>query len=143
MKDRQTPLSERVQALDGAGSDLIREVQMLERTASGEIMHGAANGRSPKDWSVERWLLIIGFTGTLFYQVFGLGVTFTEIRRDVSIVQRDMTDVRDELSRHVRRHEQEIQQLREQQPTEIVVPRPRPLKPEMEFPRDERFGVGQ
>lgn len=118
MTEKHSTISERVAAIDGVDPYLVREVQVLEKTARGEIVHGAANGRFPR-WSLERYVLVIGFVGTALYQVFGLGVSFAGMKRDVSSLEETLRDVRGNLEAHIRLHEQEHEELRRE-----VVPSP-------------------
>ena len=97
MQDTDTPISQRVAAMRDADKQLVREIQMLERTAANRVVHGAANGRSPKDWSFERWIQLATLCSVVIGGIWFAGGKWTQMERDVATLKADMADVRSDL----------------------------------------------
>jgi hypothetical protein len=74
-------------------------------------------GRSPRTWSVERWLLVISVVISSFAFTFGLGVNWADIRHTEARVQAVEADRRLNDSRYVPR---EVYQSDQRRLTEAI-----------------------
>lgn len=136
MPHTREPLSDRVKAaLVTDDPMLIRELQMLERLASGNVSYVAANGRFPK-WTVERYLLVCGFAASLFVQAFYLGGKLQNVDlRLAAIESREQGyATRSEM---LLRLDMLTDQLQRNAPPSFRSTTP------PAFPRDEKFGAEQ
>lgn len=125
-----TPLSDRVRAaLTGEDPDLIREIEVIERTAAGKYASIAANGRWPH-WPLQTWLSVIaavsGATTAILAFAFTIGGRYDRLTtavdnhegrlgrieqtdqrqdRDIAILRRDVDSQSNNVPRSPRQSE--------------------------------------
>lgn len=142
------PVSERAkQALGTDDPDLVREIEILERLASGEVAHVAANGRFPH-WPIDRWIQVCGFAGVIIGGLFFAGSEWSGVKRDIVIMREEsavtkadvakLTDEAQDTKQSLRVITNEISALRYQVEQVDDVRR---RVPTPSFPRSEQFST--
>lgn len=132
------PLSERVRSvLPDEDPQLIREIEMTERVAMGRVSHITANGRSPRDWSLERWAVLVQLVVLVGGGIYFLGGWSKEVERDIDELKRGLSSVVLQVSTNRDQVTSQIQRLSDQ--VSDLAGTAKAERPSMAFPRESQF----
>lgn len=76
---------------------LMLEVKALERIALWRSLQVSSNGKSPRHWTVERWMAVLTFAMAVIGTVFVFGSDWQGVKRDVAGVKEDVNSIRVDL----------------------------------------------
>ena len=146
MLSGERPLSERIG--DMLAPDSLSELKALERIALSRTVNIAANGKSPKHWSMDRWIAVTSAIGTVIMAtivaVFAAGGEWQALKSGLSQLRMSFDQFRgyvsvefEEVHRRIDANDAADQDSRGGPP-----PSSRRSKTPA-FPRDERFVSGR